>query len=81
MKQKQKKSKRENNIVIHGVVENSSNNKNKNKEADEEFVSSLIGILGSNVTPQSIIRLGKVDGNKRPLRLCMKSNKDKEQKC
>ena len=76
------RTKRENNIVIHGVLEN-SDNETESKKADEEFVNSLISILGSNVAPQSITRLGKLDGTvsdkRRPLRLCMKNNKDKEQ--
>ena len=77
------RTKRENNIVIHGVLEENGGNEIENKKVDDEFVSSLITILGSNVTPQSVTRLGKLDGSvaekRRPLRLCMKNSKDKEQ--
>ena len=54
--------KRENNIVIHSVLESNGDEK-ENNDFDEEFVNSLLNVLGSNVNPQTITRLGKLDSS------------------
>ena len=50
------RSKREKNIIIHGVHEVNGTDKER-KEEDRSYVVSLMEILGTSATPESITRL------------------------
>ena len=66
------RQRRENNIIIHGVTDNNV------PTEDDTFVYSFLEILGANVKPTSIHRLGKPNNDKsRPLKLAMASISDK----
>ena len=79
------RGKREKNIMIHGAIE--TNEPEKEKEFDEEYITAFMRILGTDVQPESITRLGNVSNSSletsgrkrsRPIRLCMKTMADKE---
>jgi len=62
------RNKREKNLILHGVSEIS--------EADDKsYVKSLLGLIGVNIEPTEIIRLGKENDNGRfrPIKLMMSS--------
>ena len=76
------RSKREKNIMIHGIPEN------ENEESDKEYIASFLQVLGTNVVPESATRLGRSENNStetsrkkksRPLKLSMKTVADKDQ--
>ena len=53
------RQRRKNNIVIHGIQENSEDTVDRKKQTDEEFVTSLFQILGVSSQPKTLARLGK----------------------
>ena len=66
------RQRRENNIIIHGVTDNNDSTE------DDTYVDSFLAILGANVKPTSINRLGKPNSEKsRPLKLTMATITDK----
>ena len=75
------RGKREKNIVMHGVI---ANEPDREAEFDQEYVASFLQVIGADVSPESITRLGKnvsdptENRKSRPLRLCMKTIEDKE---
>ena len=77
------RSKREKNIIIHGVHEVNGTDKEM-KEEDRSYVVSLLEILGTSATPESITRLGNVTDKEvnhkrpRPIKICMKTLAEKE---
>ena len=79
--QETEKKKREKNLVIHGIVERKGTDA-ENEEHDKTFIASLLQILGTDVKPVKIIRLGSNgfgSNNKRPVKLIMQSTEDKDQ--
>ena len=65
-------NKREKNIIIYGAQETET-------EPDDVFLQNFLRIVGADVIPDSITRLGRIlDGKIRPLKLVMKSTDDKE---
>ena len=74
------RNKRANNIIIHGVTEQLDYNEEDKKKFDENYVATLLSILGVTVTPKSFTRLGKNsdNGKSRPLKLAMNSTDDKQ---
>ena len=73
------RQKRENNIIIHGVKENIDSSDENKKGMDDTYITALLLILGVNVKPKSITRLGtfNANGNCRPLKLIMNSTEEK----
>ena len=66
------------NIIIHGVVESTSENNNDAKISDEGFFTSLLEIIGIAVTAKSISRIGKLDrAKKRPIKVYLGSEAGK----
>ena len=68
-------------MIIHGITERGFN-KIEQEEYDNLYVTSFLDVLGTNVKPLKIIRLGKAnvfDGKKRPVKLVMQSTEDKDQ--
>ena len=53
------------NIIIHGVVESTSENNNDAKISDEGFFTSLLETIGVAVTVKSVSRIGKLDRAKK----------------
>ena len=74
------RSKREKNIIIHGVHEVNGTDKE-----DRSYVVLLLEVLGTSAKPESITRLGNVTDNEvtpkraRPIKICMKTLEEKEQ--
>ena len=75
------RQRREKNIIIHGVNENADFSNENKKEMDNTYVAALLLILGVDVNPKFLTRLGKVDANEkcRPLKVIMNSVEDKDQ--
>ena len=62
------------NIIIHGVVESTSENNNDAKISDEGFFTSLLETIGVAVTVKSVSRIGKLDrAKKRPIKVYLGS--------
>ena len=74
------RQRRENNIIVHGVNEDRQNSDEQRRNSDNTYVSELFQILGVNVKPSSITRLGKNDNNEktRPIKIIMNSVADKD---
>jgi len=71
--------KREKNMIIHGVVENRGA-EIEDMEHDEMYISDLFQIIGADVKPTTITRLGKPNEERnRPIKLVMESTEDKAQ--
>ncbi|XP_066914561.1 cilia- and flagella-associated protein 251-like [Clytia hemisphaerica] len=69
------KSRRSNNIIIHGVKESTED---PNKE-DEDWVKELIENLRVKINTKHMMRLGsKADNKSRPILVTFKSEKEKE---
>ena len=75
--QEKEREKRSTHIIIYGVSEASDNSP---KEHDDNFVTSFLNTIGVVVVrPRQIIRLGKPnEKKKRPLKLVMNSDADKD---
>jgi len=77
--QETERSKREKNIIIHGIAECDETEK-ENEDHDELFITSLLRIIGANVKPLTIDRLGKPNaGKRRPVKLVMSTTEHKDQ--
>jgi len=73
------RTKREKNIIIHGVVEHRGT-EIENQEYDEDFITKLLQIIGAHVKPVTIARLGKPNEERnRPVKLIMNSTENKAQ--
>ena len=73
------RTKREKNLIIHGVYENEKTDEENNNE-DQNFIDSFLGVIGVNVKPISITRIGKLqEGKIRPIKLVMNSTENKYQ--
>ena len=67
------------NIILHGVKEDASHNKDEIKTADDQYVSNLVTTLGIQVEERVAIRIGeKKENRNRPIKLVLKSEHDKE---
>ena len=72
--QERERKLRASNVIAHGVIEGND----ENNIDDEEFIDPLFGKIGVDITPQSMIRLGRQDQNKnRPLRIKMINENEK----
>jgi len=62
------RNKREKNLILHGVSEMSDTD-------DKAYVKSLLALIGVNIEPTDIVRLGKENenGRLRPIKLMMSS--------
>ena len=62
------RNKREKNLILHGVSEMSDTD-------DKAYVKSLLALIGVNIEPTDIVRLGKENdnGRLRPIKLTMSS--------
>ena len=77
--QEQERQRRINNIIVYGMTEECEDDGVPLKSQDDFFITSLMEILGVDVLPTSIVRLGKIEpGKNRPVKLAMKSADDKE---
>ena len=77
--QQQERQRRINNIIVYGMTEECKDDGVPLKSQDDFFITSLMEILGVDVLPTSIVRLGKIEpGKNRPVKLAMKSADDKE---
>ena len=74
------RQRRENNIIVHGVSEDGQNSDEQRKIMDETYISELFQILGVNVKPSSITRLGKLEINtkNRPIKIVMENTSEKD---
>ena len=67
------KKERSCNIIIHGKDEN------KEEKDDSEFVKNMINVIGCNVTPKSVTRIGRPDNNKkRPIKIILQNKQEKD---
>ena len=74
--QEAESKRRAQNLIIHGVKEVDAENQ---KEKDENFITSFPGVIGVDTTPESIVRLGKAETNKkRPLKIKVRSETEKD---
>ena len=61
------------NIIMHGKEDGD------NKQEDVSFVNTLLQTVGGNITPKSIIRLGRYDTNrKRPIKVILQNEENKD---
>ena len=66
------------NIIIHGVVESTSEGNDEANRADGGFFTSLLESIGVAVTVKSVSRIGKPDhAKKRPFKVCLDYEVDK----
>ena len=72
---------RENNIIIHGISENGNDSDEQRRASDESYILELFQILGVNLKPSNITRLGKIENNtkNRPVKIVMNTTTDKDQ--
>ena len=70
------------NLVLHGIPESISANKEEAKQHDIELISRFIEYLGLQMDYKSTFRLGKkneiLERSKRPIKVTMKSEQDKD---
>ena len=73
------KKARASNIIIHGLPEPVSADKDDVKELNEEYVGELLRTLNLTMSHKSVYRLGKPDtSKKRPIKLVMNNEVDKQ---
>ena len=67
------------NIIIHGLPESVSADKDDVKKLNEEYVGELLRTLNLTMSHKSVYRLGKPDtSKKRPIKLVMNNEVDKQ---
>ena len=67
------------NVIIHGVTEPDSSDKDQCKKFNEDFVSDFLQTVGVNVSSKTIYRLGKADSSKnRPIKLITGGESEKD---
>ena len=75
------KKKRSCNLILHGVRESITDDKNQAKQRDKEFITTFIGDVGLDIEYKSTYRLGKEDArkeqSKRPILVLMHSEQGK----
>ena len=57
--QQTERAKRENNLIIHGVSETARTQKEQ-EEQDKAFIASFLQVIGAQLEPKTITRIGKV---------------------
>ena len=68
-----------NNIIIHGISEQTTGEDANSKEHDGKFIKSFLEAIEVDVQPKQIIRLGnKTSDKKRPVKVILKNTDDKE---
>ena len=73
------KKARASNIIIHGLPESVSADKDDVKKLNEEYVGELLRTLNLTMSHKSVYRLGKPDtSKKRPIKLVMNNEVDKQ---
>ena len=74
--EKQEQERRMNNIIIHGINEQTGAN---STDDDGNFIKSFLEAIEVNIQPKQIMRLGnKTLDKKRPLKVVLKNLEDKE---
>ena len=64
--QEAERKRRAQNLIIHGVQEVDAENQ---KEKEENFITAFLRVIGVEMTPESIVHLGKAETKKsRPLK-------------
>lgn len=66
------KKERSRNLIIHGKEESEDN------QVDTLFVQNLIQAIGSNYVPKSIMRIGRTENKKRPIKVVFQSNEERD---
>lgn len=66
--------KRKCNVILHGIPED----REKEQENDQTYVAGLLNTLALPITYKSISRIGQKDNEKRPLKLVMSSESEKD---
>ena len=69
------------NLILHGVKESITVDKNQSKQRDEEFITTFIEDLWLEIKYKSIYRLGreaKKEQSKRPIRVVMYSERGRD---
>ena len=68
------------NVILHGVNESVSTDKDAMKKFDEDYAIEFFRVLELETTYKSIYRLGKPDPNrKRPIKIVMNNEEKKQQ--
>ena len=70
---------RSSNIILHGVLEATTNDKDENKKMDEAYVTQFIDALEIKAPYKSVFRIGKADSaKKRHIKVIINSEEDKK---
>ena len=68
------------NIIIHGVAEPDTSDKDLSKKYNEDYITEFLQVVGVNVTSRSVYRLGKADPTKkRPIKFITGGEKQKDE--
>ena len=77
--EQQEQEKRINNIIIHGISEETAGEDANLPEQDSNFIKSFFEAIEVNVAPKQIFRLGnKSQDKKRPVKVILQNTDDKE---
>ena len=80
--EKQEHEKRVNNIIIHGISEQTTSEDANSKEHDGKFIKSFLEAIEVDVQPKQIIRLGnKTSDKKRPVKVVLKTQMKRRKSC
>ena len=75
--EKQEQDRRANNLIIHGISEQTTGE--NNKEHDQNFIKKFLEAIEVDVIPKQILRLGTANaGKKRPVKVILNNTDDKE---
>ena len=78
--EKQEQERRMNNIIIHGISEETTGENENSQDSDRTFIKSFLEAIEVNIEPKQIIRIGnKTADKKRPVKVILKNSDDKEQ--
>ena len=77
--EKQEQDRRVNNILIHGISEETTGENVNSPDQDRNFIKSFLEAIEVDVAPKQILRLGnKSPDKKRPVKVILKNADDKE---
>ena len=78
--EKQEQERRMNNIIIHGISEETAGeNSNSEESHDQNFIKSFLEAIEVDVTPKQVLRLGRLSPDKkRPVKVILNNAEDKE---
>ena len=66
------KKERSKNLIIHGREESEDN------QADTAFVQKFIQAVGSSYIPKTLMRIGRTENRKRPIKVVLQSNEERD---